>query len=176
MIEFGGETYTVSAQLGKLPLSYDLYVRNAAFHDDLGIVEREGKPAVVTIGRNDASWPFLVVSLRCPNWMPSLGALLVPETDLLLVGCGNNVLAYDLKKSRRLWRKEAFGGFWNWRRHDDIVLMSGELEFIAYSTAGKQLWEAFVEPPWSYEVVEGTVDLDVMGHKSRLLLHTGRPV
>jgi hypothetical protein len=62
-----------------------------------------------------------------------------------------------------MWTDEAELGFRQWRRHGDVVLMSAELEFAAWTTSGQKLWTTFVEPPWSYEVTSDQVRLDAMG-------------
>ena len=41
--------------------------------------------------------------------------------------------------------------------------MSAELEIAAWTAEGTKLWSTFVEPPWSYEVNQGVLTLDVMG-------------
>jgi hypothetical protein len=63
---------------------------------------------------------------------------------------------------------------WGWRQHDDVVLMSAELELAAWSTDGTKLWTTFVEPPWSYRVVGDRVVLDVMGAARTFDLRSGR--
>ena len=78
-------------------------------------------------------------------------------------------------------RSDAYGrmssdvGFWGWRRHGDIVLMSAELEFAAWDVSGRKLWSTFVEPPWSYEILGDRVELDVMGRKSSFVAGIGPP-
>ena len=54
-----------------------------------------------------------------------------------------------------------------------VVLMSAELELAAWDLAGQKLWTTFVEPPWSYEVRNGVVTLDVMGVISEFLTKSG---
>jgi hypothetical protein len=112
-------------------------------------------------------WPRLVVTQRFhpvgPGFAP--GVLLVPEVQQLFIGAGTRLLGYDGRSGRwrRSWVDEADFGFWNWRRHDDVVVMSAELEFASWSTDGRKLWTTFVEPPWSYRVTNDQVVLDVMG-------------
>jgi hypothetical protein len=48
------------------------------------------------------------------------GVLLVPETGLLLVGVGEQLLAYRLDSPTKLWQETADGGFWEWRRYQDV--------------------------------------------------------
>ena len=96
MISFGHGIYTVSGQTGELPSIHDDYVHNAQLHDDLGIGDADGTPAFVTVSRHQEGWPFLAISPRCSEWLPSLGVLLLLETERLFVGCGSSILAYDL--------------------------------------------------------------------------------
>jgi L-alanine-DL-glutamate epimerase-like enolase superfamily enzyme len=122
-----------------------------------------------------SSWPFLVVAQR---YSPSgsgfnPGALVVPETDVLFVGAGVRLLAYDLADSTRIWEDLADFGFWNWARPDEHVLMSAELELAAWDLHGRKSWSTFVEPPWGYEVREGQVELDIMGNKSSFPIGLG---
>jgi hypothetical protein len=53
--------------------------------------------------------------------------------------------------------------------------MSAETELAAWRTTGEKLWATFVEPPWSYEVIEGTVKVDVMGRVSAYPVEFGPP-
>lgn len=92
--------------------------------------------------------------------------MLVPENHLMFIGAGERLLGYDLSNIRRLWEDQADTGFWHWTRHEDIILMSAELELAAWDTFGKKLWSTFVEPPWDYEFSQGRIELDVMGQKS----------
>lgn len=121
-------------------------------------------------------WPFLRVTQRYwpDHWGGSHpGILLVPETDILFVGAGERLLAYDLKQPLRLWEDGADTGFHSWRRHGDTIVMSAELELAAWDTHGNKRWTTFVEPPWDYQMEGDMVRLDVMGTISTLLLHTG---
>jgi hypothetical protein len=103
----------------------------------------------------------------------SAGMLYVPETDLLFVGGGERILAYNLTTRSRLWEDTAETGFWGLSRHGDTVIMMAELEMAAWSLDGEKRWTTFVEPPWNYEVEDDSVVLDVMGTRSRFNLHTG---
>jgi hypothetical protein len=119
----------------------------------------------VTVSRSDESWPFLVVA---QDFHPSSGGfepglLLNPSTNLLFIGAGERLLAYDLVTPRRLWEDATNGGFWCWAQHGNVVLMLAELELAAWNTHGEKLWTTFVEPPWDYTVEADTVRLDVMG-------------
>jgi hypothetical protein len=59
---------------------------------------------------------------------------------------------------------------WNWSRYGDVVIMSAELELAAWSVEGTKLWTTPVEPPWSYEMKDDVIELDIMGVKSEFSL------
>lgn len=100
--------------------------------------------------------------------------LIVPETATVFVGAGERLLAYRLEPHpERLWMDQAFFGFWSWARFDGVVLMSSELELTAWTIDGRKLWSTSVEPPWTFDVADGRVALDVMGTKSSFDLTTG---
>jgi hypothetical protein len=101
------------------------------------------------------------------------GILWVPENSHLFIGAGTKILCYDLSVPKRVWEDVADTGFWGWKRHDDFVLMSAELEVAAWRISGEKCWTTFVEPPWTYRVEGDAVMLDVMGHESRFPLDTG---
>ncbi|MEM9412211.1 MAG: hypothetical protein AAGA30_13940 [Planctomycetota bacterium] len=98
---------------------------------------------------------------------------MIPETKTLLIGAGERLLAYDLDQPKLLWEDHIEAGFWGWARHNEIIVMSAELELAAWDTAGRKLWSTFVEPPWSYSVDESTVNLNVIGEKSSFALAVG---
>lgn len=100
--------------------------------------------------------------------------LLVTELGILFMGAGERLLAYDCSNTpRRLWMDQADTGFWSWSRYGDVVLMSAELEFAAWSIEGVKLWSTFVEPPWTYTVAQGKINLDVMGRHTSFLIEKG---
>lgn len=121
-------------------------------------------------------WPFLCVAqwYRPDHWAGSHpGIVVVPETHLLFIGAGERLLAYDLKGPGRLWIDRADTGFHRWMRHDDIIVMSAELDLSAWDMHGSKLWSAYVEPPWEYHVEGDMVHLDVMGIATSFPLLTG---
>lgn len=140
--------------------------------------EADGPAGYAFVAVNDGGpWPQLVVTQRFQpagaGFAP--GVLLVPEQRQLFIGAGTRLLAYHARSGRwrRDWLDQAEGGFWGWCRHGDVVVMSAELELAAWTTQGRKLWTTFVEPPWSYRVGDGHVELDVMGEPSRFDLRTG---
>ena len=176
MFKLGCDGYTVCGYVGQLPLIYDSLVKHARLHDDFGVKGNDGTALCVTVGRAGAKWPELVVTQRIDPGPESgffPGGLIVPDHQLVLIGGGTRLLAYDFAGPRRLWHDTADTGFWGWSRHGDTILMSAELEFAAWDSRGSKLWATFVEPPWDYEVHEGRVDLDVMGTRSSFDIRTG---
>lgn len=172
----GAAEYAVSGDVGALPTAYNAIVEHATLHDDFGMKDANGTALVISVQRAAANWPELVVSQRFEpgpeaGFFP--GALLIPENHILFIGAGTRLLAYDLLGIRRLWEDAADIGFWGWKRHGDVVLMSAELEFAAWDLRGKKMWTTCVEPPWDYEVRDGSVELDVIGKKSSFDMKAG---
>jgi hypothetical protein len=149
-----------------IPAGLDEYRARASLVDELpGEPDDEGR-LFAGIARPGEDWPSLVVTQR---WGPTgagfrPGVLVVPDTARAFVGAGTRVACYhhDGGTWRRQWLDAvAYPGFWGWRLHGDVVVMAGEIELRAWTSRGDQLWIEDVEPPWSYEVVDGTVTLDV---------------
>ena len=151
------------------------YSRHAAMVEEIDL-NRTDRCAFYLEVQRASGWPFLCVAQRYypGHWAGSHpGILLVPETDILFVGAGERLLAYDLKTPARLWEDRADVGFHWWHRHDEVVLMAGELDLTAWDIRGVKQWSVFVEPPWEYHVEDGLVYLDVMGVVSSFPLLTG---
>ena len=172
MISVAVEKYTIQVHQGELPQSHVKYKSNAKLYDLIEPSD-EGEYSFIGIGEGLA-WPHLCVVLRYPDaaWLFSPGVLLVPETGIVFIGGGEHALAYDLHTPRRLWDEHAHD-FWRWQRHGDVVLMSAELEFSAWTISGEKLWSADVEPWWEYKVENGEVILDVMDVRSTFPLLQG---
>jgi hypothetical protein len=157
-----------------LPDLYSDYVKHAALAEDFNIRSSEGTNCFLAVSKG-TQWPFLVVAQRYKpagsGFYP--GAILIPETDLLLIGAGARLLAYDLTGIKRVWEDVADMGFLSWAQHGNYVVMSAELELAAWDIQGKKAWTTFVEPPWDYSVRGGIVNLDVMGKQSSFPLKTG---
>ena len=166
--------YTLHCLPEGLPDLYVDYVRHAALAEDFNIRSSEGANCFLAVKRRNA-WPFLVVAQRYEpaggGFYP--GTILIPETNLLFIGAGTRLLAYDLIGIKRVWEDVADIGFWGWARHGNQVVMSAELELAAWDIRGKKLWTTFVEPPWDYSVTNDVVNLDVMGKQSSFPLETG---
>ena len=148
----------------------------AALVEEFGLERANQDAFYLMVQRAVFAWPFLCVAQRYyPDTMAGChpGVLLAQETDLLFIGAGERLLAYDLTRPARLWEDEADAGFHGWLRHGDTVLMSAELELAAWDITGAKLWTTFVEPPWDYHVDGDIVHLDVMGALSAFPLRTG---
>lgn len=172
MISVAMDNYTIHVHQGELPQSHWDYKSKAKLYDKIEPSD-EGEYSFIAIGEGQA-WPHLCVVLRYRDaaWLFSPGVLLIPETGIVFIGGGEHALAYDLNAPRRLWNEHAHY-FWGWQRHGDVVLMSAELEFTAWTIAGEKLWTTFVEPWWEYKVVGGEVLLDVMDVRAAFPLMTG---
>ena len=167
--------WTLDCQAEGLPSFYDSYRDRANLADEFDL-DRTGRAACfVSIRRGDER-PTLVVaqSYHPPpdaGFFP--GALIVPETRLFFLGAGTRLLAYDLDGPKRIWADTADVGFLGWQRHEGVVVMSAEIELAAWDLRGVKLWSTFVEPPWTYSVDGGMVELDVMGSISSFDLRSG---
>ncbi|HEX6052593.1 MAG TPA: hypothetical protein VFZ21_25185 [Gemmatimonadaceae bacterium] len=160
-----------------LPSVYSPYRERAALVEEFALDDADaGRQSFLGVAHVGEDWPFLVVAQRFEpaGYGFEPGVLIVPDTGRLFLGAGTRLLAYDLTSPpRRLWADAAEIGFWGWARHNDIVLMSAELELAAWDLEGRKLWTTFVEPPWTYTVRDGVVVLDVMGTKSEFSARTG---
>ncbi len=174
MFELAVGKYAIQVQDGGLPAMYADYVRHAQLSIEHDLKARKGRVAFCAVARAE-SWPFLVIAQRYSpagcGFKP--GVLLATETDRLFFGAGTQLRAFDLQAPCQLWEDVADVGFWSWAQHDRTVLMSAELELAAWNMEGRKLWTTFVEPPWSYTVRNGFVELDVMGKISEFSLTEG---
>lgn len=181
MFEISFDQWNVDVKVGGLPEIYNHYISHAALVEEIDIKGSDGEACFIAVSRNngprsaDKSWPEVVIAQRYEPFQAGFhpGVLIAPETSTLFVGAGTRLLAYDLSKPARLWEDYADCGFWCWRQHGCFVLMSAEIEFAAWTDKGEKLWSTFVEPPWSYVVDGGRVELDVMGKLSRFEISEG---
>jgi hypothetical protein len=153
------------------------YRDHAAYVEEIAETDKDAY-LFVGVERPGDEWPSLTIS---QTFTPSVGGFspgvqVIPETQRVFVGAGTRLLCYrgDEGPWARQWQDTAESGFWGWRLHDDIVVMSAELELAAWTSSGNKLWTTFVEPPWSYSVNDSTIRLDVMGAVSEFPLRTGR--
>jgi hypothetical protein len=166
---------TLVLKAAGLPSMFDEYCKNATLAERFE-TDRDSAPWCFVGVRRMGGWPFLVVAQKYSPATAgfSPGVLVVPETRRLFIGAGERLIAYDLDAPRRLWEDTADTGFWHWHQHGEVVLMSAELEFAAWDSYGAKLWSIFVEPPWSYEIRDNQVYLDVMGSVSSFPIKTGK--
>jgi hypothetical protein len=174
MFDISTGKYKLSLVSEGLPDLYNDYIKRAVLVEEFDIRNSEGENCFLSVGYG-TEWPFLVVSQRYSpaGYGFNPGALIVHETDILFIGAGERLLAYNLKAPERLWEDAADTGFWGWTKHENFVLMSAELEFAAWDSCGKKLCSTFVEPPWEYEIDKDIVELDVMGEKQVFKIENG---
>lgn len=175
MFQLAYEEYSIYVEDGRIPAIYEEYARRASLGVEMNLEAGVGEPACMAVARA-GEWPFLVAAFRySPGGQAgfSPGLMLVPETDVLFLGAGTMLRAFDLRAPGELWEDVTDTGFWSWARYGRTVVMSAELELVAWDLHGKKRWTAPVEPPWSYSVEDGTVVLDIMGKISRFSLMTG---
>ena len=157
-------SYTVLCEDNSLPDIYADYRQNAKVVEEFDLDNSDDVLCFVGVQR-DSAWPFLVIAQRySPGFDPE--ALLVEETDVLFIGAGERLLAYDIRRRERLWEDKVILGFFGWSRYDSTLVMSAELELAGWNLEGRKLWSVGVEPPWEYAVENGMVKLDVMGEKT----------
>jgi len=145
---------------------YDQRRKHATLLDEIAVDGAGPQIGMLSVGPADSDWPILVIEhghvIPWTEDLLALDVLLVPETHILFVGAHESVLAYDLTRPTRLWTDTAEAGFHAWRRHGRVVLMSAELELVAWDIYGRKLWATFVEPPYDYTVTNDTVHLTVL--------------
>lgn len=167
--------YSVTVQQGALPAIYRDYKRHAKLCDEFSLSSDEpGELCFVSVSATQ-HWPTLVVAQRFEGDQAGFdpACLLIPETRTLFLGAGRRLLAYELDPPRRLWEQTVESGFWEWTRHGEIVLMSGELELSAWEIRGNKLWNMPLQPDWEYHVGDGKVHLDVRGRRTVFALDQG---
>jgi hypothetical protein len=89
------------------------------------------------------------------------GVLVVEDALHVFLGGGREVRCYALEEGtwRLEWLRQTDVGFWRWARHGNIVLMLAELEIVAWDTTGVLRWTLLVEPPWSYRIDLGVLEV-----------------
>ncbi len=174
MFEIEVDKYRLYVEDGSLPEMHNEYIKHAKLVERYKLSETEGAFAFLAIGRRK-NWPFLVVLQRYSpagsGFHP--GALIIPETEILLIGAGERLLAYELSELKKLWQEEVYLGFWGWERYEDVVFMLSELEFTAYDINANKLWSCSVEPPWTYKIREETVHVNMDERKLSFNLKQG---
>ena len=158
------------------PEIYYAYHKNALFVDNMFHEDDEGEVLYVALAKG-SDWPFLITIQKYQPG-PAVGfhpgILLIPETQLLLIGAGTRLLAYTWSTPKKLWEEYLLSGFWSWRHYQDIVLMASETELAAWDIYGNKLWNTAVEPPWTYSVENDDIlHLHVMDVEQSFSLRTG---
>jgi hypothetical protein len=167
--------WTIRAQHG-LPGTYDVDRRHAVLCEEIGLADAEGDCWFLAAAADGELRPRLVVAQRYApaGYGFNPGIAFVPATGVLFAGAGTRLLAYALSgRPRRLWEDAADMGFWHWSVHGPTVVMAAELELAAWDHRGGKLWSMFVEPPWTYQVTDGRVQLDVMGTRTQFSVRSG---
>ena len=177
MLEISSGDYRIHVA-EEIPALHDTFLTHARRVESFDLAAQEAF-LFVAVSLPGDDWPSLVVQQRygpggSSGFTP--GLLVAPETGLLLIGAGTRLLAYDLPRRVRIWEDATPCGFWGWRRHDEAIVMSAELEIAGLDLHGRRLWSRDVEPPWTYAVDGDRVLLDVMGETTMLSLATGEPV
>jgi hypothetical protein len=115
----------------------------------------------------DATGPSILVALGYRRLDGDLGAgaILVPETRRLFVAGGARAICYHHDGDRwwRQWEHDVEVTVWGLARHGHLIVMSSELEVVAWDIKGVRRLSAGVEPPWSYEIHGNRMRLDIDG-------------
>ena len=99
--------------------------------------------------------------------------LLVPETETLFVGAGDMVGIYDLKTPKEVLQHRTEMLYWTIERGTSGVLLIAELELRAWDLHGKEMWNAYVEPPHSITLRGDDVFVDEACRLNWLENHRG---
>lgn len=158
-----------------LPSTFTSECARAGTVEEFDMKSADGDFCFLSAQKVGADWADLIVVQR---FAPDVGGFdpgiaFLPETAILFIGAGRRILAYDLSGPTRMWEDDAEMGFWSWHVYPSVVLMSAELEFAAWDRTGRKLWTRFAEPPWTFKVIDGTVQLDIMGTETEFPLLTG---
>ncbi|HEU5374606.1 MAG TPA: hypothetical protein VFV38_04130 [Ktedonobacteraceae bacterium] len=169
LFRFTSGQYTISLA-DSLPPMYYSYCQSAQLVDTFEIEGLHQSLCYLSVTRGHG-WPFLIVAQRYSPGPSSgfyPGALFVPETSLLLLGAGERLLAYALDEPARLWECALPGGFWQWERSQESIIMSSENRLATWDIYGQKRWDFSVEPPWQYALDGDTVYV-YMGEKQTAL-------
>lgn len=158
LFQFTCGPYTISLA-DSLPPMYYSYCQRAQLVDTFELEGSTGALCYLAVTRGHG-WPFLIVAQHYSPGPQSgfyPGLLFVPETNLLLLGAGERLLAYLLDEPRRLWKGELPGGFMHWERSQDSIVMSSENRLAIWDIHGQKRWDYAVEPPWQYAIQGDTI-------------------
>jgi hypothetical protein len=133
--------------------------------------DEDGEERYVLVHRAGGAPTLLVIGHVREGY--GCGVHIVGETGVMFYGCGESVCAYDIATGTKLHHDITPHAFHSWNRHDDVVIMSGELEVAAYALDGTKLWSATVESPWDFGVTGEKMYTLVMGHRVEFPLREG---
>lgn len=173
MFNFTCGPYTICLA-DDLPSMYYSYCQQARLVDTIELEGSWSALCYLSVARGHDR-PFLIVAQRYSPGPQSgfyPGVLFVPSTGLLLLGAGERLLAYTLDPPGKLWQYDLTGGFWQWERSQDRIIMSSENELSVWNTSGQKRWDYFVEPPWHYTIEEDTIQVHMNG--KQIALHRER--
>lgn len=134
-------------------------------------VDEDRPPRYVLVQRASGAPTLLVIGRARPGF--PCGVHLTQPTGVLFFGCGESICTYDMATGTKLHQDITAYAFHSWSRHEDIVVMSGELEVAGFSLEGVKLWAAAVESPWDYTVTGDRIVTIVMGHRVEFGLREG---
>ncbi len=170
LFKFTCGPYTINLA-DSLPPMYYSYCRHAQLVETFALEGSYSALCYLAVARGH-DWPFLIVAQRYSPGPESgffPGVLFIPETNLLMLGAGERLLAYSLNDSPcRLWEYELPGGFWQWERSQERIVMSSENELAVWDISGQKRWDFSVEPPWQYAIEGDTIHV-YMGDKGTAL-------
>lgn len=174
MIEFSVDKYRIAVRIHKAPDAYDLWLQHVKYFD-IDDTNYDDTPIYIGVAQGRGWYEDIIAFKSDPidyaGFHP--GILLIPETELLFIGAGKILKIYDLKNHVMIFQKELSFGFLGWERSGDYVMMLEETELGVYNLNGKELWFAYVEPPWTFEVENDTIILNVMDELSRRDINNG---
>lgn len=158
-----------------LPPMYYSYCQRARLVETFELEGSYSSLCYLSVARSHG-WPFLIVAQRYSPGPQSgfyPGALLIPETNLLFLGAGERLLVYTLEEPVRLGEYHLPGGFWQWERVQDRVILSSENELAVWDIHGRKRWDFALEPPWQYALEDDTIHVSMGGKQTALHCERG---
>lgn len=151
-----------------------VYGSRAQLVDEIDLTLEEGSVFTLAVGKAGENPRLALEQKFFPvDYGAIPGLLLIPETEVLFVGAGRRLVAYNLAEPARLWLDELDGTFWRWRQHSNVVVMAASHEIAAWTTQGRKLWSQLVEPLWNYEVVDNLIRINVLNRSVEFPLDSG---
>lgn len=175
LFKFTYGPYTVSLGDSLPPMFYS-YCQQARLVDTFELEGSYSALCYLAVARGH-TWPYLIVAQRYSPGPQSgfhPGVLFVPETQVLLLGAGERVLAYTLDEPTRLWEYGLSGGFWQWERARESIILSSENKLAIWDIHARKRWDFTVEPPWQYTLDGDTLQVAQGGQQ--IALHCERGI